>query len=332
MRSSSRCRKPRTTHCAGGHHVAHQRRVAGEQEAVDARCRCRARRARASRRPAPADRRDGPAASAPIAAPAACAPPASAAAHKRLADAAAGLRAAMLRWRVTRRWPYSSQRSSSTGDTEMCESEPMPSVPPASRYAFSGNRPSPRFASVVGHRPATAPLSRQPARFVLGHVRRMHQAPARIDRGMIEQPFDRPRVAQRQAILHFADLLGDVDVDRAIARESASQHRAHRRFRHRAQRVQRDADAQGRRFERAQALEQAQIAVDVVAEAALAFGQRRGRRNRRSCTASAAGSARCRPRAPLRPAPATSPPDRRTACRRADDAGSGTRRPACSRP
>jgi hypothetical protein len=42
-------------------------------------------------------------------------------------------RTATLRWRVSSRCPYSSQRSSSTGDTETCESEPMPHAPPASR-------------------------------------------------------------------------------------------------------------------------------------------------------------------------------------------------------
>ena len=49
---------------------------------------------------------------------------------------------------------------------------------------------------------------------------------------MIEQPFDRPRVAHREAILDFADLLGDVDVDRSESRSRRrdSSTASHRRF------------------------------------------------------------------------------------------------------
>jgi hypothetical protein len=75
-------------------------------------------------------------------------------------------------------------------------------------------------------------------------VRGVNQAPAIVDRRVIEQPFDRPRVAYRQTILHFADLLGDMDVDRRTIQRMIRQHAAHRFLRHGAQRMQRDADAQ----------------------------------------------------------------------------------------
>src|SRR5690349_20263892 len=69
----------------------------------------------------------------------------------------------------------------------------------------------------------------------VSEMRRMHETPARIDRSVIEQPFDWPGVADRQRILHFADLLGDVDVDRAIAHETGIEHAAHGGFRYCAQ-------------------------------------------------------------------------------------------------
>ena len=40
----------------------------------------------------------------------------------------------------------------------------------------------------------------------------MHEAPARIDVRMIEQPGDRTLPAPGDAVRHFAQLLGDVDV------------------------------------------------------------------------------------------------------------------------
>ena len=101
----------------------------------------------------------------------------------------------------------------------------------------------------------------------------MDEAPARIDRGVVEQPFDRPRLAQGQAVLHLAELLGDVDVDGPAARRLAGEHLTHRGGRHRAQRMQGQADAQQRRFERAQAFDQSQKRIDLMPEAALPRGQ-----------------------------------------------------------
>ena len=70
--------------------------------------------------------------------------------------------AAMLRSRETSRCPYSSQRNSSTGDTETLESDPMPIRPPCAMKSRSGNTPSPRLASVVGHSATTALLAAMP--------------------------------------------------------------------------------------------------------------------------------------------------------------------------
>ena len=59
---------------------------------------------------------------------------------------------------------------------------------------------------------------------------------------MVKQPFDRVGTAGIEAVLHFADLLGDVDVDRAVLRRAGREQAAHGQFRYRAQRMQGDAD------------------------------------------------------------------------------------------
>ena len=69
---------------------------------------------------------------------------------------------------------------------------------------------------MLGQSPATAPLRRQ-ARDLAGvHVGRVDQAPARIDRRVVEQPPHRPRAGGGEAFLHLLRLLGGVDVDRAV--------------------------------------------------------------------------------------------------------------------
>ena len=62
-----------------------------------------------------------------------------------------------------------------------------------------GNVPSPRSASVVGARPATAPLAARPATLALRHVRRMHEAPARVDVRLRQQPLDRPHAGSTRS-------------------------------------------------------------------------------------------------------------------------------------
>uniref|UniRef100_A0A0S6YZH3 Uncharacterized protein n=1 Tax=Mizugakiibacter sediminis TaxID=1475481 RepID=A0A0S6YZH3_9GAMM len=114
----------------------------------------------------------------------------------------------------------------------------------------------------------------QAARLLLGHVRGVHETPARIHLRVIEQPLHRPRVAHRQRVLHFAELLGDVDVDRPLAGDLRRQHLVQRGLGHRAQRMQGDADAQHRAFQLAQAFDQREERVDRMAEAALPLRQR----------------------------------------------------------
>ena len=47
----------------------------------------------------------------------------------------------------------------------------------------------------------------------------MNEAPAAVDRCVIEQPFDGPRAAPAHTVFDFLPLLGDVEVDRMIAGE-----------------------------------------------------------------------------------------------------------------
>ena len=176
-----------------------------------------------------------------------------------------------LRCRLSRRWPYSSQRGSSTGDTEMCESEPMPQRPLASRNSRIGEQ----AVAEVGFRRRAQRDHRAAARdacdLAVVEVGRVHQRPAFADVRVRQQPFDRARAARSRSCT-LADLLGDVD---APAHPPAAR-RAPRASpgRHRAQAVQRAAHAQVRALLRAQGLEQAQVAVHVGTEAPLPRRQR----------------------------------------------------------
>ena len=84
-----------------------------------------------------------------------------------------------------------------------------------SRKAARSNRPSPRLASVVGHRPATAPLCASAAvsssSMWVAWIR--HQ---RASTGAGSSSHSRPGAAPHQArqSSHLLGLLGDVDVDR----------------------------------------------------------------------------------------------------------------------
>ena len=108
--------------------------------------------------------------------------------------------------------------------------------------------------------------------FLARQVGGMHQRPAPVDREFAQQPLHRPRVAQRQAVLHFAHLFGDVDVHRRIGRQRG-QHLAHRGFRNRTQAVERTAHAQRCVLLRAQEVEQAEETVHIVTEPPLAHRQ-----------------------------------------------------------
>ena len=78
--------------------------------------------------------------------------------EQRASRRAAGTGRSTLRSRCLSRWPYSSWRSSSAAPTSTLESVPTPNAPPASRNSRAGKMPSPRLASVIGQRPATAPV------------------------------------------------------------------------------------------------------------------------------------------------------------------------------
>ena len=124
-----------------------------------------------------------------------------------------------------------------------------------------------------GHRAArrSAPV------FIRIHVGRMHQAPARIDRCLVEQPRDRALAAPGAAVIDLLRLLGNVDVNRRrrVDRGQARERIAQGRGRHGAQRVRRQAEPRALGLgERLQALQQAEHRVGRADEAALAFVRR----------------------------------------------------------
>jgi hypothetical protein len=135
---------------------------------------------------------------------------------ERLPDGASAI-ASTLRDACASRCDHSSWRSSAYGSMIVFESLPTPNAPPASSQARAANVPSPRSASVVGASPATASLAASPRVSLCRHVRRVDDAPARVDVRVVEQPGDRRRAAPRDALGDFPLLLGGVNVDRAPA-------------------------------------------------------------------------------------------------------------------
>ena len=101
----------------------------------------------------------------------------------------------------------------------------------------------------------------------------MHQRPARVHVRVVEQPLHRTRAAHGHAFVDFGHLLGDMDVHARLARQ-CRKHLAHRLRRHRAQAVQGAADAHPLACVGAQHIQQPQVGLDLMAEAALAFRQR----------------------------------------------------------
>ena len=79
--------------------------------------------------------------------------------------------------------------------------------------------PSPRLASVSGHRPGDGAGTGERFSFGGGHVRRMDGAPASVYRQQVQQIFDRTATAPGEAVLDFSGLFGNVDVDRTAACE-----------------------------------------------------------------------------------------------------------------
>ena len=102
----------------------------------------------------------------------------------------------------------------------------------------------------------------------------MDQAPALVDPGMVEQPFDRPRAAPRDAIGDLLHLLGGVDMHRAVR----GQREQRREFigRHGAKRMRRDADIGIAGKLGPRCIEQHRKAVDVAQETPLPRARRSG--------------------------------------------------------
>src|SRR5262249_55618675 len=103
----------------------------------------------------------------------------------------------------------------------------------------------------------------------------MDQAPARIDRSVFEQPFDRAPAERRNALIYLPDLLGRMDMDRAVRQRPAYGRESVRRYG--AQRMRRDADARSGQIcdDRACSLDQLQEALRIVDEALLSRCGRR---------------------------------------------------------
>ena len=179
------------------------------------------------------------------------------------------------------RWPYSSRREvrrrRRSGRWNRFRRR---TAPPAARKAPRGNTPSPRLASVIGQRPATAPLAASALASRSGGWR--GPGTSGVDGGMVQQPFHRPLADQARQSSTSLDLLGGVDVDRPVAGQAATIARKLVR-RHGAQAVRRDAEnGVGQRpHERArQASTSRANAVEVVDEAPLA--RRSAARRRKS--------------------------------------------------
>ena len=102
----------------------------------------------------------------------------------------------------------------------------------------------------------------------------VYQAPARIHRRMVQQPFDRPLAAPGQAGIDLAGLLGDVDVHRCgvVDGVEPGQRFAQGIGRHGPQRMRRQAQAHAFCVaERLHALQQLQHGVGAADEATLAL-------------------------------------------------------------
>ena len=240
-----------------------------------------------------------------------------------------GRGASTLRARCARRCEYSSCRSSSAGPiSDIGIGADAEARRRAARKAAPAKMPSPRLASVIGHRPATAPLRGQRGGLGLGHVGGVDQAPARRRPAAWSSSHSTGRAPRPgEAVLDLLHLLGDVDVDRAV-RPPAAATAAQLVRRHGAQAVRRDADhgVRQRRDRCAAALEQPREAVDVVEEPPLARARRLRRRSRHGRRRPAAASGRCRSRRPRRRCARPSRPGRHRAARRGRGADSGTRR------
>ena len=177
--------------------------------------------------------------------------------------------------------------------------EPMPKrAARAPGSGRAGNRPSPRLASVIGHRPATAPLRAMRRGLAVGHVGGVDQAPARVDR-RVGRAAIRPAARRDQARQSSTSFICSatwmwIGPSPASGRHRRAAPPASPRAGCAARR--RPPRRAGRATARAARFEQPREAVDVVDEAALARLRRLRRRSRHARRTPAAASGRCRSR------------------------------------
>ena len=129
---------------------------------------------------------------------------------------------------AARRCEYSSWRNSSAAPIRTLESEPTPKRPPS---AEEFRRIECAVAEIgFGDRakPRDRARCRHVARLFVGHVGGMNQAPAAIDRRVIEQPVHRTFAAPGDAILDLFGLFGDMDMDWAVLRRAAGSRQVRR--------------------------------------------------------------------------------------------------------
>ena len=186
--------------------------------------------------------------------PSACAPPARRRVHRLAATSGATSLGRSRCARAARsRWLYSSARSSSNGLTRhVAVAADAPAARAPRTTARTSKMPSPRLASVIGHRPDRGAGRRACARASRSAVECVawmkHQRASTGTRSQIQAM--RRDAVRLDALAHLAHLLGDVHVDRHRARRcrpspstsSVSVQRVDR-----ARRVRRDAEAQQRR-------------------------------------------------------------------------------------
>ena len=101
------------------------------------------------------------------------------------------------------------------------ESLPMPMRPPAAMNASRGKRAVAEVRLGRRREARDGAARREPGDFAFRHVRRVNDAPARVDVRLRQQPLDRPHPAPREAVVDLARLLGGVDVDRRVRRRQS---------------------------------------------------------------------------------------------------------------
>ena len=110
----------------------------------------------------------------------------------------------------------SSSRSSSNGSMRTFESEPMQRRMPRWRTRSTGRKPSPRFASVVGHAQMRDAGLREQVELASVGVRRVHDRRPRPEAAAVGEELDRADAVLGEALLDLARLLVGVHVERQL--------------------------------------------------------------------------------------------------------------------